>query len=297
MKKLGFIILFFVVLGIVFSAIIIVRMIMNNQNQNGIEMKTLYIKALDNNTDIETDFIVVINDTIQAQGRTVTGGYEELIVPSLPLNTYVLNYGGGYYVNRYVYMNSPLILTPYRIGKIIAENVTVKDKVLNISVRAVGGQFRQLGFCVRWSSSILEVKNFDYPVGLLLDTKDMCEEYKFIWNSTTYNCSVGFINIFPQRLANKYDKCYYTRTTLDTNQSMSIELEYSAIKELSEYDDIKILFFDSDRNYLNQYIVEDGNGNDVGGLDYSFVVPSVCSNSTCKFEGIVEECDSTACIL
>jgi len=248
-RNLILIILFLLLILIVAVSIIMFKKFRENKEE--VELKTLYVKAADavTNETVVTNFIVVVDNNTIKNGKTNLKGWEEVKIPFVK-NIYLLNYGGEYYTNRFVYFNSPLNMELWRIGKL---NVTMlrynsTNIVLNLSVN--DGQYRRIGFCVKWSMNFLDVYNDDFYI----------------------------LTNQPKRFNERYDRCYYINDGVfsdkEDKRSMIVNLKYKLIGKLNQYDEIEIVFFDSNRNYLNKLIVEDEKGEDVGGRDYFYIISS-----------------------
>jgi hypothetical protein len=232
------------------------------------KLVSLYIEAEDAVTGerVETDFVIVANNTVQITGRTNTKGYEEIkIKESLKLlNVYALNYGGDYYVNQYTYTGNYATLSLYKKGTPNLELIEFSDTDLKLRVNVSEGQYRQLGFCLKWSGNFLDITNTE------------------------------FTEITPlQRLNGMVDKCYYTLTTLADNITIDLNLNYKLISPLSQYDELGVILFDSDRNYMNQYTIEGENGEDVGSEDVGFTLYTQCVDNKCYFTDSV--CNDNYC--
>lgn len=218
-----------------------------------------FVGAIDKITkkEVETNFVVVqqnglagSNKTIIFQGKTNLEGVLEEVNTTFTENSsyYILNYGNGYYGNAFVWTNQKkVILELYKIGElnISLSNKTNTNFIINLTTD--DNQYRQMGFCIKHSIGYLYVET---------------GEFNQIQS--------------PTRLKNEYpDKCYYTFTSLDqaSNFTKIINLNYSpSLAGITENDWVELIFFDSDRSYLNDYIIEDINGNDVGGIDYRLLI-------------------------
>jgi len=244
--------------------------------------KTIYVEAYDAQTGekIKANFVVVINETIVAEGVTNLKGLEEATIPNTENeNIYILAFSNDYYVQMGLFLNSPFSLDLYKRGEIELMQVSADTNKVNFTVRAINGQYRQFGFCVGWSMSFLDVYNTQYLQGEYMNSKEKCENYGLTWNkiNDTYSeCTLEYVNVFPSRLKNTVDRCYYTLHTLAENENITLKLNYDTIQELSSYDELEIVFFDSDRNYLNKYSVEREDGSNVGGRDYTYILSSEC---------------------
>lgn len=267
------------------------------EHKEPIKTKTIFVETrdIDDGKRLSSNFIIVINNSVIADGTTNTEGLEEVVIPDVVnQNVYMLAYDSGHYVQMGAILNSPFSLDLYKKGELKITNLSRSENKIDISIKAENGQYRQLGFCVGWTYSFLDVNNKDYLQGEHLNTQEKCENYNFEWikvNDTHSECASEFANVFPARLKNKVDKCYYARHTLDINGNMTIILNYETIQELGSSDEINIVFFDSDRNYLNKYTVEGANLEDIGALDYEYILTSEClKGGVCNLEVCGENC-------
>lgn len=261
---------------------------------------TLYISAIDavSGEKIKANFLVVVNETVYSNGTTNLEGKEEVSVPQIPnKNIYILGYNDNYYAQQTVYLGYPVEIELYKKGEVILKSIyLVGDRLLNVTGEIIGGQYRQYGFCLRWGTDFMEVKNSQYIQGDYMNSEEKCKSYNFSWSvvNETSRCSVDYISVFPKRFKNLADRCYYAQETYDSNQIFSFTLNYDTINELDEYDEIEITFFDSDRNYLNAYNVEGVNGEDIGAKDYKFILSSQCiKGGDCN----TKSCTSEGCTL
>jgi len=267
MRLITFIIIVMLLIVASMATLILVKHSLKSDKE--IKLSSFYVKAYDAVTNklIETDFLVVSNNTIQAKGRTNIHGWEEVKIREdlrEKYNIYVLNYGSGYYVNRFLTTDKYAILSLYKIYSPNITLVSFNETNILLNLTLDKGQYRQIGFCLKWSGNILDVSSNNFS--LILP---------------------------PKRLEGKVEKCYYTYYTLIPNASLPILLSYKLIDKLGEYDEIEVIFFDSDRNYLNQYTIEGENGEDVGGEDIRFLIGTLCSGGKCYFTQ--QKCESSFC--
>ena len=294
MKK-GKTILILMLVGIIIVGVVVGIFIMKKRTDDPLaNTKIIYVETYDAQTEekIKTNFIVVINKTIVAEGTTNLKGLEEVAVPIIENeNIYILGFSDIYYVQMGLFLDNPFSLDLYKKGEIKLIDVSTNTKKVNFTIKAENGQYRQLGFCVGWSYSFLGVWNNDYLQGEYMNTREKCEGMGLKWqqiNDTYTKCELGIINVFPSRLKNIVDRCYYTLHSLNEDENMTLTLSYDTIQELGEYDELEIIFFDSDRNYLNKYSIEDMEGNDIGEEDYKFILDSdclktgICNLESCK---------------
>ena len=242
------------IFGLVLVSIIIISVVagiflMKKQTDTPIvNTQTIYVETYDELTreKIKADFVVVINETIVAEGTTNLKGLEEITIPIIEnQNTYILGFSDDYYVQMGLFLNNPFSLDLYKKGEIKLIGVSTDTKKINFTIKAENGQYRQLGFCIGWSVSFLDV-----------------------WNN--------YIEIEPLSRLKTIDRCYYTKSTLAEDENITITLNYNTIQELRENDEMEIIFFDSDRSWKNKYIVEKEDGSDVGGKDYKYILSSDC---------------------
>jgi len=220
--------------------------------------KVLYVTASDRSDNlVNTNFIIIevyynnnkteYNIVYDGITSTIKNIYEEaeFMTHITNFSLYLLNYGGNYYTNMLVYTGGQSMdMIVDDIGELnITQLPSINNNEYLLNVTSVNGQYRQFGYCVKYSFNYLNISS----------------KYEKI--------------ISPKRLNNEYpDVCFYTSITLIENMSTIISIPYTVITPLNIYDSLELIFFDSNRNYKNEYIIEDEMGNDIGGLDYRFTL-------------------------
>lgn len=298
MKK-GTIIVFVVLIIIIIAGVTGFVLWKKKTPTNSInDTQVLYIEAKDAETGeiIKANYMVVINNTLYAVGETNLKGKEEVKVPLIPgKNIYVLAYNDDYYVQRTVYTGYTVDVELYKKGKIeLISVVPLSNKSFNITAKAIGGQYRQYGFCIRWSMSFLDVWSNQFIQGEYINSREKCEGIGLQWQliNETGKCQLEYINVFPTRMTNLVDKCYYTLQTFAEDEELTFTLHYDILYELGEFDEIDLIFFDSDRNFLNKYTVEGSTQEDVGAPDYKFILTADClEGGECQYD----VCESYYC--
>ncbi len=242
----------FVVLIVLFLLVVIVGgvlFIFFNKSKTDVVIvkQVIYVDAIDvkTNKNINTKFIIVQDDGIIYDGEVYSDSIEKIEV-NIDVNStapYFMNYDNDeYYSNAGHYTGGTKFqMEAVKIGELKIEEVSKNETQYVLNITSVGGDFREIGFCLQWSFSYLDIQT----------------NYILINN--------------PQRFS-MCDKVFHTRLTLNENNSMMIVLNYKLVDELSDDDKLEVTFFDSDRSYLNTYIIENEEGKDVGGVDYLFVI-------------------------
>ena len=138
-------------------------------------------------------------------------------------------------------------------------NLNLKD-VGNLSFNVLGnlstgsitiivtsiGEVKDIMFCVRWSEHIITVQNEQYSI----------------------------VDVIPQRLKNRVDKCFNTKTTLK-DSTLIVFLKFDKFGSLSPNDKIDVIFVDKDNSLLSNGLVlsaEDSQGADIGLNDVSITI-------------------------
>ena len=277
-KSAGFFIVVFLLIIIIGGIIMFVLLRRDNQDPEvEIPKVDYYLKAIDVETGeyVHTNYAVVFGKTLIRNGSIMIDSTELISLPQnmTPIN--IMNYGNVFYVNKHVFISpGSYELELMGIGNVTAEyepglnpNGGSKDITL-----FTNKNYRGIGFCARWSTNILKVDNYEYPHAYELNTQESCENQNSQWDVANGTCSLDSINIFPQRFKNKVDKCWYPQYSITKDSNFTFTLHYYPMTEIGSGDYIDLYIFDSDRNYLNSLIVENMQGEDVGGLDYKFTV-------------------------
>lgn len=241
-----FIIILIFLIGIVGGVYYFINKLMGNDNDVvNKEYGVFYVSAKDYlSGDLkEVNFVGVKNGEVIYEGKTSDMGLKEIKIERDEGMLYFLNYGGEYYVNKVVIGGGNNVeFELHKIGFLNVSLVNSSNSYYNLKVSPIAGQFRQMGFCVKFSYNYLNINS-------------------------------EFLSIQqPTRFEDKYDKCFYTKHSLDYDDEMIIKLDYEVLNNLEEDDYIKLIFFDSDRSFENKYIVENREGENIGGDDFEFII-------------------------
>lgn len=246
-KAIVITLLVFVVLLVGVSVYLYLKYKPDNATNDTIELK-VFVRATEADTEkqIKTNFLVYQGENIIYTGETQEEGLEEITLKVRKNFTmpFFMNYGGRYYSNAGGYTggkNFNIILRKGGTPNVSLIFNNASTYILNISTGDF--QYRQIGFCVKWSYNYLEVFSDD----------SVFPDYLKI----------------PERFKN-YDSCYYTLHSLNNQESMLIYLKYDALSTLTESDYVDVAIFDSDRDYRQHPVLEDGEGKDVAMEDVNF---------------------------
>ena len=145
----------------------------------------------------------------------------------------------------FVPMSDQLTMKLHKIGQLNITLINKNESSYIINLKAIDGQYRQIAFCLGWSLNYLYA-----------DSKYVEINIPKMYNDLTY------------------DRCFHTLHSLDYDEDMNITINYKTFLELTPDDKIEMVFFDSNRDYTNKYIIETNDGKDVGGENYLFTIPN-----------------------
>lgn len=298
-KVTVFILLFVIVASL---SILVVYVIYSDDSANDIlDTRDILVRATDVVTQkpLEINFTLMSNNTKLLEGTTRLDSYETFRISADIYDSSVLDFfitDPEYYTDKQALIGDKLNIDVFPIGHMTVVHsgeLTQAEEEIKVFVNT-DYMNRQLSFCVKWSTNIIEVWNTEYSEVLLLDNEFLCVTNNKEWieetiecsfscklglsieNITAAHCDINYLDVLPpERLKTKVDRCYYAKKSISVEEPFSFTLLYKNYITLNERDWIKVYILDSNNDIYDTFKFEDSQYRDWGAPDIEYVIPYI----------------------